>query len=288
MPLDYIWQTPRKVTPVGVGLKTEHFDHVLRTEPPLAFFEVHAENYMTEGGAHHRYLEAIAEKYALSVHGVGMSLGSAEGVDMRHVERFRDVIDRYKPVLVSEHLAWSVSGGTYLNDLLPLPMTEESLRIVTGNVNRVQDFIGRRLLIENPSSYLAFASSEMPELEFLTRLCEATGSGMLLDINNVYVSAHNMGTEAEDYLDHVPEALVGEIHLAGHLRKDIEGVELRIDDHGSRVVEDVWALYRDFIRRAGPRPTLVEWDTDVPAFETLAEEAGKAADIMKTECGAHV
>jgi len=288
MPLDYIWQAPKKMTPVGVGLKTEHFDHVLRTMPPLAFFEVHAENYMTAGGAHHRYLETIAESYALSVHGVGMSLGSAEGVDMRHVERFREVIDLYKPVLVSEHLAWSVSGGTYLNDLLPLPLTEESLRVVTDNVNRVQDFIGRRLLVENPSSYLAFKSSEMPELEFLTRLCEATGAGMLLDINNVYVSARNMGGEAKDYLDHVPEALVGEIHLAGHLRKDIDGVELRIDDHGSRVADEVWALYRDFIRRAGPKPTLIEWDTDVPPFETLADEAGKAADIMKAEYDAHV
>lgn len=288
MPLDHIWQGSRKTPPVGVGLKTEHFDHVLRSRPQLAFFEVHAENYMTDGGAHHRYLEAIAERYPLSVHGVGMSLGSAEGVDSRHVERFRDVLERYKPVLVSEHLAWSVSGGTYLNDLLPLPLTEESLMVVSDNVKRVQDAIGRRLLIENPSSYLAFASSEMPELDFLLRLAEATGAGLLLDINNVYVSARNMGSEAESYIDQVPADLVGEVHLAGHLLKHVDGVELRIDDHGSRVADDVWALYRRFIHRAGPRPTLIEWDTDVPPFETLAEEAAKAAEIMQMEVGAHV
>ena len=280
MAIEYIWAPDECLAPVGVSLKTQHFDHILATRPDLAFFEVHAENYMTPGGAHHRYLEAVCEHYALSVHGVGMSLGSAEGLDAAHIKRFRQVVERYNPVMVSEHLAWSVADGTYLNDLLPLPMTAESLSIVRGNVDRLQDAIGRAILVENPSSYLSFKSSEMSELEFLSQLAELTGCGLLLDVNNIYVSACNMGFAPTDYLDAVPASLVGEVHLAGHVVKDIDGTELRIDDHGSAVCGDVWQLYQRLIERIGRKPTLIEWDTDIPAFEVLEAEAAKATRVM--------
>ena len=266
--------------PVGVGLKSEHYGHVLEASPDVAFFEVHAENYMMDGGAHHRYLQAIAERYRLSVHGVGMSLGSAEGLDRAHVARFKGLVERYSPWLISEHLAWSRAGKTYLNDLLPLPLTEESLSTVADNIAMLQDALGRKLLVENPSSYMAFTSSDIPEPEFLTRLADQTGCGILLDVNNVYVSGKNMGWDVAAYLDAIPSALVGEIHLAGHLLKDVDGVPLRIDDHGSRVTDDVWHHFENLIARIGPRPTLVEWDTDIPDFKTLKAEAHQARAIM--------
>ncbi|WP_286828496.1 MULTISPECIES: DUF692 domain-containing protein [Kordiimonas] len=266
--------------PVGVGLKSQHYDDVLTSKPALAFFEVHAENYMMPGGAHHRYLEEIRETYPLSIHGVGMSLGSAEGLNRKHLQRFSEVVNRYRPWLVSEHLAWSRAGDTYLNDLLPVPMTQESLRIVTGNVKALQDAIGRKILIENPSSYLTFADDEMPEVDFLVALAEATGCGLLLDVNNVYVSGKNIGWDVRAYLDSIPADLVGEIHLAGHLTRDVEGQTLRIDDHGSRVSDSVWTLYERVIARIGPRPTLIEWDSNIPTLDVLVVEAEKAQKLM--------
>jgi uncharacterized protein (UPF0276 family) len=271
--------------PVGVGLKTQHFDYVLDQEPDLAFFEVHAENFMSAVGAHHRYLEAIGYRYHLSLHGVGMSLGSAEGLDASHLARFRALVDRYSPWLVSEHLAWSRSGGTYLNDLLPLPLTAESLRVVSDNVAHMQDTIGRQILVENPSAYLAFEDSSIPEVEFLTALADRTGCGLLLDVNNVYVSGTNMGWDIDAYLDSVPAALIGEIHLAGHLLKEVDGRPLRIDDHGSQVCDAVWACYERVIRRVGPKPTLMEWDADVPGFGELEAEAHKARRLMRDHSG---
>lgn len=271
--------------PVGVGLKAQHYDHVLDQEPDLCFFEVHAENYMADGGAHHRYLEAIAQDYRLSLHGVGMSLGSAEGLDKDHLDRFRRLVERYQPWLVSEHLAWSGQGGTYLNDLLPLPLNQETLTIVSDNVSRMQDSIGRQILVENPSAYMAFKSTDIPEVEYLAALAHRTGCGLLLDVNNVFVSGQNMGWDASAYLDAVPAALVGEIHLAGHLLKDVDGHPLRIDDHGSRVCDEVWALYQQLVGRIGPRPTLLEWDTDVPDFSVLEDEAMQAKAIMEQLTG---
>lgn len=268
--------------PVGVGLKAQHYDEVLSSKPTLAFFEVHAENYMMPGGAHHRYLEAICESFPLSLHGVGMSLGSADGLNRKHLKQFKAVVDRYRPWLVSEHLAWSRAGDTYLNDLLPLPLTRESLRIVTDNVNAMQDAIGRKILVENPSSYLAFTEDEMPEVEFLTALADAAGCGLLLDVNNVYVSGRNMGWDVAGYLDSVPASLVGEIHLAGHLTREVEGETLRIDDHGRRVCDEVWDLYKGVIERIGPRPTLIEWDSNIPALADLVNEAEKARRVMAT------
>lgn len=267
--------------PVGVGLKAQHYDFVLDHQPKLSFFEVHAENYMAEGGAHHRYLAAIADRYRLSLHGVGMSLGSSEGLDTDHLSRFRQLVERYDPWLISEHLAWSRQGDVYLNDLLPLPLNQETLGIVADNVAKMQDALGRQILVENPSAYLAFKSSEMPEVEYLSALAESTGCGLLLDVNNVYVSAMNMNWDAKLYLDSVPGSMIGEIHLAGHLLKDVEGRSLRIDDHGSRVCDQVWLLYEQLIQRIGPRPTLIEWDADIPPFPELEAEAMQALSLMK-------
>lgn len=266
--------------PVGVSLKSQYYQLVLENAPSIAFFEIHAENYMVDGGAHHRFLEAIAERYPLSLHGVGMSLGSAEGISSEHIKRFRDLVERYDPALVSEHLAWSVEGGHYLNDLLPFPLNQESLDIVIDNVNTVQNALGRQILVENPSSYMAFNSSDIPEVEFLSKIAGATGCGLLFDVNNVFVSGRNMGWSPEEYIDSVDVDLIGEVHLAGHLVKDIDGVELRIDDHGSAISDDVWSLYERLIKRSGSKATLIEWDNNVPDFDVLQGEANKAYSIM--------
>lgn len=266
--------------PIGVGLKAQHYMNVLETNPDLAFFEIHAENYMMEGGNHLRFLDAICEQYALSIHGVGMSLGSAEGIDPVHLKRFKSLVDRFEPALVSEHLAWSVQGGTYLNDLLPLPLNEESLRVVIENVSRIQDTIGRQILVENPSTYVSFHTTDIAEPEYLERLADKTGCGLILDVNNVFVSAENNDFSAEAYLAAFPMAHVGEIHLAGHTEKDIDGSIIRIDDHGSPVIDPVWSLYQSTIAAHGVRPTLIEWDNDVPEFDVLLEEAGRAKSYM--------
>lgn len=266
--------------PVGIGLKAEHMLGVSEGQPELAFFEVHAENYMTAGGNHMRFLDEITERYPLSVHGVGMSLGSAEGIDPSHLKKFRQVVERYKPQLVSEHLAWSVHEGHYLNDLLPLPLNAETLDVVADNVSRMQDAIGRKILIENPSTYVAFKATDISEPEYLTLVAEKTGCGILLDINNVYVSARNNDFDADAYLENIPGELVGEIHLAGHLIKQVDDAEIRIDDHGSAVADDVWALYRQTIKRIGARPTLIEWDSNLPELSVLISEAHKAQKQM--------
>ncbi len=266
---------------VGVSLKAQHYQLILEQQPSVDFFEIHAENYMVDGGAHHRFLEAISNQYPISLHGVGMSLGSAEGLDQAHIKRFKELVGRYNPALVSEHLAWSVEGETYLNDLLPFPLNAESLAVVVDNVNQVQDAIGRKLLVENPSSYMAFKNSDIPEAEFLADVVRQTGCGLLLDVNNIYVSGRNMGWSPETYLDAVDGASIGEIHLAGHLLKDIDGTELRIDDHGSAVGDDVWSLYSRLINRVGVKPTLVEWDNNIPDFSVFLEEVQKARSLQK-------
>ena len=284
--------TTPQAYPVGIGLKSQHYREALSENPDVAFYEVHAENHMVDGGPHRNYLLAIAEKCDLSVHGVGLSLGSAEGLDKEHLNRFKQVVDTFDPILVSEHLAWSVSDGTYLNDLLPLPMNEETFGIVSDNIQQVQDTLGRQILVENPSSYLAFAETSIPEPEFLIRLSDHTGCGLLLDVNNIYVSAKNMHWDPIPYVDSIPADKIGEIHLAGHLLRNIGGEELRIDDHGSEVCDDVWQLYERLIQRVGVKPTLIEWDTNIPEFDRLVAEAHKARDLamkatMITQEAAH-
>lgn len=265
----------------GIGLKPRHFKDILGNDTAIGWFEIHTENYMGCGGAAHAYLEDIRARYPLSCHGVGLSLGSADGLDPVHLDRVKQVVERYRPALVSEHLSWSVSGGTYLNDLLPLPLTQEALDVISRNVDEVQSCLGRTILVENPSSYLEFSANEMTEPVFLRRLIERTGCGLLLDVNNIYVSARNHGWDAGAYLDVIPHDAVGEIHLAGHSVREGDGWQLLIDDHGSRVPETVWSLFEQTLALTGPRPTLIEWDTDVPSLDVLMTEARRADALLE-------
>jgi uncharacterized protein (UPF0276 family) len=233
------------------------------------------------GGAAVRCLEGIRRDFPLSLHGVALSLGSAEGLDPVHLERVRQVAERFEPSLISEHIAWSVSEGTYLGDLLPLPMTEEALAVVCRNVDAMQSTLGRKILAENPSTYVQFRHSTIPEWEFMAAVAARTGCGILCDVNNIYVSAKNHGWEPSAYIAALPPAAIGELHLAGHsVRALADGTTLRIDYHGSRVAEDVWALYREALRRFGPVPTLIEWDTDIPPLDVLVAEARRADALI--------
>ena len=264
----------------GVGLRFQHHRAVVDTRPDVAWLEVHTENYMG-GGTPLAYLDAIRRDYPISLHGVGLSLGSAEDLDAIHLARVRQVMERVEPGLVSEHLSWSFVDGTYLADLLPLPMTEEALDVVCSNVDRTQSYLQRRILVENPSSYLRFKHSTIPEWEFLAAVAQRTGCGILCDVNNIYVSACNHGWNASAYLAALPAAAIGEIHLAGHAVRQLDnGRVLLIDDHGSRVAPAVWALYAEALERFGPVPTLIEWDTDVPSIEVLLDEAAQALTYL--------
>jgi hypothetical protein len=265
----------------GIGLRFPHHDLVLEGRPQIAWFEVHAENYFG-GGAVRQVLTRVRRDYPISLHGVGLSLGSAEALDGRHLQRVAELVRNIEPGLVSEHLSWSVVGGRYLADLLPLPMTEEALEVVCRHVEQTQAALQRRILIENPSTYLQFRHSSIPEWEFMSALAERTGCGILCDVNNIFVSASNHGWDAERYLNALPVAAVGEIHLAGHALRTLDnGRTVRIDDHGSSVAAEVWALYVQALRRFGAKPTLIEWDTDIPAFEVLLDEAAQAATLMR-------
>lgn len=268
----------------GVGLRSPHLAEVLATRPPIPWLEVHPENYLG-GGPAAQALETLGRDYPIGLHAVGLSLGSAAGPDRRHLARLERLVERLAPALVSEHLAWSQLGGAYLNHLLPLPYTEESLAVVCRNVDAVQEALRRPVLIENPSGYLRFRSSTIPEPEFLAALVARTGCGLLCDVNNVYVTAHNLGLDPVAYLDALPVSAVGEIHLAGHAANDADGLTILIDDHGSPVADPVWTLYERALRRFGPVPTLVEWDTDVPALEVLLTEARRADDRRRRTLG---
>ncbi len=261
----------------GLGLKPEHYTEILTTRPDVGFFEVHAENYMGDGGPPHRALAAIAEHYALSLHGVGLSIGAARPLDRNHLARLRKLIDRYKPQSFSEHLAWSTHDCGFLNDLLPLPYTPETLERVMAHVDMVQQATGRRMLLENPSTYILFEDSTINEIDFLDAIAERSGCGLLLDVNNVMVSAVNHGLDPFAYIDGFPTEHVGEIHLAGYDETlDGQGDRLLIDAHGSTVRDDVFALYRHTVSRTGPVATLIEWDNNVPAFSILLAEAERA------------
>jgi uncharacterized protein len=261
---------------VGIGLRLPHVAEIAATRPELAFLEVHAENYMAEMPALDRLLE-LRRDYPVSLHGVALSLGSAEELDCSHLARLKALIGRVEPMLVSEHLAWSVIGGAYLNDLLPLPYTDTSLELFCRHVEEAQEALGRRLLIENPSSYLRYRHSTIPEAEFITEVASRTGCGILCDVNNIYVSARNFGFDPITYLETLPIEVIGEIHLAGH--HTAEDADILIDDHGSRVAQPVWELHAAALRRFGPVPTLIEWDTDLPALEVLLDEAHHAEEL---------
>jgi uncharacterized protein len=262
---------------VGVGFKPEHFEAIADTRPQLGFFEVHAENYMGAGGAPHRRLDAIRERYPLSLHGVGLSIGSPGSLDRAHLQRLAAVARRFEPTLVSEHLAWSTHEGAFLNDLLPLPYTDETLARVSEHIDEVQNALGRTMLLENPSTYVVFAESTWAETDFLREIARRTGCGLLLDVNNVFVSAVNHGFDPERYLADFPLAAVGEIHLAGCADDtDDTGLPLLIDAHNSPVRDAVWSLYSATIRRLGATPTLIEWDNDVPSWPALLDEARRA------------
>ena len=271
----------------GVGLKPEHIDEILRDRPSLGFFEIHAENYMGDGGPPHRRLEAIRALYPLSLHGVGLSIGSPRPLDRDHIARLAALARRYEPGLVSEHLAWSSHDEAYLNDLLPLPYTEETLGAVCDHIDQVQDVLARPILLENPSTYVLFEESTIPETAFIREIAARTGCGLLLDVSNVLVSATNHGFDAQAYLDAFPLDRVREIHLAGFAEaEDDAGHPLLIDAHDSPVRDRVWDLYREVIARRGAVPTLVEWDNDVPTWPVLREEARRAEATMAAAAGA--
>lgn len=257
----------------GIGLRAPHVPEILAAPPPVGWLEIHAENYLAAGGPRLAALERIRRERPLSIHGVGLSMGSADGIDDAHLARVAALVRRFEPGLVSEHVAWSVNGGVYFNDLLPIPYTEETLALVAANVDRVQTALGRRILMENPSTYLRFAASTIPEPDFIAALVARTGCGVLLDVNNIQVSAVNHGFDPFAYLSTIPADAVAEIHLAGHAVTDIDGEVLLIDDHGSPVSPEVWRLYAAAIERLGAMPTLIEWDTRIPPLADLLAEA---------------
>jgi len=270
-------ETSAAVFSAGIGLRAPHYQTFLAERPHVGFVEVHSENFFGRGdsalgGKAAVVLERVRADYALSLHGVGLSLGSAEAVNTRHLHQLQRLVERCEPQWVSEHLSWSGIGGVFANDLLPLPYTEEALTVISANIQQVQDLLKRPLLIENPSRYLAFTHSTLNEPEFLAALCERTGCGVLLDINNVYVSAMNLGFDADEYLSQLHIEAIAEIHLAGHIIHD----GLLLDTHSRTVSAPVWDLYKKFIARAGARPTLIEWDTELPALSELVGEAAKA------------
>jgi uncharacterized protein (UPF0276 family) len=267
----------------GIGLRAEHHVAFDRMRPPVGFIEVHSENYFGRGGKPLHFLERARQDYPLSLHGVGLSLGSSDPLNEAHLDRLADLVDRFEPTWVSEHACWSSRGGIYANDLLPLPYTEEALLHIVSRIQRVQERLGRQILIENVSSYVQFAASQIREEHFIAEVALRSGCGVLLDVNNVYVSASNHGFDARGYLDAIPPAAVRELHLAGFIEREVEGGSLLLDTHSAPVADAVWALYRDAVRRFGRVPTLIEWDADLPRLERLLDEARRADAVVDHE-----
>lgn len=264
----------------GIGLRAPHVRRILSEHPGIAWFETHSENLFAAGGPFHDAMEHIRADYPLSLHGVGLSLGSADGLDTTHLRRLRQLVDAYQPELVSEHLCWGAIRGWHSNDLLPLPFTEETLRLVVTRIGEVQDALGRQILVENVSTYLRFDDADYTEWDFVGEAVKRSGCGLLCDVNNIYVNSVNHGFDPHAYLRALPAASVQEIHLAGFTRKEGLPVPLLIDSHSRRVSQDVWNLYAEAIERFGPTPTLIEWDLDIPALEVLLEEAAHAEEVL--------
>ena len=265
----------------GIGLRTAHYSEFLDKHPDVAWVEVHSENYFCDGGKPLQTLDKIRSDYPVSLHGVSLSIGSADELNWQHLKQLRDLITHINPCLVSDHLSWSSINGQYLHDLLPLPYTEEALAHVVERIQTVQDFLNRQILIENVSSYVQFASSSIPEQDFLREVATKSGCGILLDINNIYVSATNLGYNPETYFSSIPSDLVQEIHLAGFTTTVVDERQILIDSHNRPVVPAVWDLYRKAIQVLGRKPTIIEWDSDLPALETLCLEAYRAEKIMR-------
>ncbi len=265
----------------GIGLRAAHHDRFLETRPAVGWVEIHSENFFADGGRDLALLEEVRSHYALSCHGVGLSLGSTDPLDREHLRHLKRLVDRFEPALVSEHCSFASAGGRFVNDLLPLPYTEEALALMVGRVREVQDYLGRRILIENPSSYLEFNCSVMREWEFLTELAGATDCALLLDVNNIYVSARNNGFDPVDYLRGIPGGRVAEIHLAGYSVRQHGDRELLIDTHGAPVFPPVWELYDLALRLYGRVPTLIEWDIELPGLEVLVNEAARADRMLE-------
>lgn len=265
----------------GVGYKPQHFQELRAAPGPVAWIEVHAENYMGDGGRPLAQLQALAEKFAISIHGVGLSIGGQQPLDQAHLARLKRLCDLIKPASFSEHLAWSTHGAEFLNDLLPLPYTTETLALVSDHINQVQDVLGRQMLLENPSSYLAFEDSTFSETDFLREVTHKTSCGLLLDVNNVFISSTNLDLDPRAYIDAYPTECVGEIHVGGHDEdEDDFGARLLIDSHGKPVVDPVWSLLDYTLAQTGPKPILVEWDNDIPPWPTLRDEAKRAAKAL--------
>ena len=264
----------------GLGLKPQHYAEAISDPATGAWFEVHPENYMCDGGPRHTALAKVRDRHPLSFHGVGLSLAGDEAPDGKHLARLRQLVDRYEPFVVSEHLAWSRRGGVYHTDLLPFPRTQAALQRISRHIDRTQEALGRRILIENPSLYLALKGHDHDETDFLVSLCRRTGCGLLVDVNNIHVSANNLGYSADTYIDAIPATLVTEVHLAGHAPDPALGADLLIDSHGAPIDDAVWRLYRRLIARTGPRPTLIERDDNIPAYADLVAERDAAAGIL--------
>jgi hypothetical protein len=273
----------------GIGLRLPHIAEVVATRPPLGWLEIHPENFLANPHGL-ELLTDLADDYPLSVHTVGISIGSAEGIDPIHLSRVCALVERLKPVLVSGHLAWSAHGVTYLNDLLPLPYTDETLQVVAEHLAQVQDALGRAYVIENPSTYVSIATSTMTEIEFLQALVHVTGCQLLCDVSNVHLSGHNMGYDPYDFIDRFPAAAVAELHLGGFSPEEDEatpGATLLVDTHAHAVAEPSWELYAHAVRRFGPTPTLIEWDNDLPTLTVLSAEATKADLVREYARGDH-
>jgi len=265
----------------GIGLRAQHHAEIIARLPPVGWFEAHSENYFAKGSIHTTQLLRIRQHYEISLHGVGLSLGSTDPINRDHLRGLCRLVDAVEPVFVSEHLSWGSVGGTYLNDLLPLPYTDEALRHLVARVCQVQDALGREILIENISSYLRYRCHEVPEWEFLSALAHESGCALLLDVNNVYVNAMNHGFDPRSFLQGVPPRAVREIHLAGHTLTHVDGHEVRIDTHSTHVADEVWRLYGAALNRFGPVPTLIEWDADIPDLEVLEAEATRAGAMLE-------
>jgi len=278
------WLSARTPVPIrsGIGLRAEHYREVTEKLPSVGWLEVHSENYFGDGGDPLHFLEKARQHYPISLHGVGLSLGSSDDVNTRHLQKLKKLIDRIEPGFVSDHLSWSSVEGKYFNDLFPLPYTNEALNLFARHVEQAQDFLGREILVENPSSYLRYAHSTIPEWEFLSEISKKTGCGILLDINNIYVSAVNHGFDARKYLQSIPTEKVREVHLAGFTVNRYPEGDILVDTHNAPVAPEVWELYREAIAQLGRIPTLIEWDTDLPALDVLLDEATKANDILES------